>query len=213
MSRRQSLPLLVKDGMREHHDGIGDDAALPQWPGRERGGRRREGLQAFQASLFARMEAASSEELLARRLAVTIGRAHCLISLAEAGEILPLSSLSRPTRIPLTQSWYLGLVNVRGNLVGIVDLAALVQGEPQPQEEAARLLVFAPGLAPNCGLLLSSVLGLRHLSEMSRISMDNDVSTELIGVIDRFEDREGIVWHEVGLATLLKEPAFLNIGR
>ena len=132
--------------------------------------RRREGLRAFQASLLARMDAASNEALLARRLAVTIGRCHCLINLAEAGEILPLSSLAVPTRVPLTQHWYLGLVNIRGSLVGIVDLEALAGREPQAQEPGCRVLVFAPGLAPNCALLLSSVMGLRHLSEMARIS-------------------------------------------
>jgi twitching motility protein PilI len=178
-------------------------------PGISRG----EGLQAFQVSLLARMEAASSEELQARRLAVTIGETHCLIRLAEAGEILPLSSLPIPTRVPLTQPWYLGLVNIRGNLVGIVDLAVLAGRDPQSRERGSRVLAFSPNLAPNCGLLLSSILGLRHLSEMTQVSSDEQKKIDLLGVVERYRDREGTEWSEIGLATLLKESAFLHIGR
>lgn len=177
-------------------------------------GKKSGGLQAFQASLLARMEAASSEELQARRLAVTIGRFHCLIRLAEAGEILPLSSLPVPMRVPLTQPWYLGLVNLRGNLVGIVDLAVLSGGEAQARERESRVLVFSPALAPNCGLLLSSVLGLRHISEMAQMEKSHDdVEKELIGIVGRYQDKTGTEWNEIGLAMLLKETAFLHIGR
>ncbi|MBO9538704.1 chemotaxis protein CheW [Herbaspirillum sp.] len=176
-------------------------------------GRKKGGLQAFQASLLARMEAASSEELLARRLAATIGPFHCLIRLTEAGEILPLSSLPAPMKVPLTQPWYLGLVNLRGNLVGIADLAVLSGFPAQAHGRDSRVLAFSPALAPNCGLLLSSVLGLRHISEMTQISKNYDDKNELIGVVGRYKDTAGTEWHEIGLATLLKEAAFLHIGR
>lgn len=177
-------------------------------------GKKSGGLQAFQASLLARMEAASSEELQARRLAVTIGRFHCLVRLAEAGEILHFSSLPVPMRVPLTQPWYLGLVNLRGNLVGIVDLAALSGEEPQARERESRVLVFSPALAPNCGLLLSSVLGLRHISEMAQIEKNHDAAPKgLVGVVGHYQDKSGTEWSEIGLATLLKEAAFLQIGR
>lgn len=200
---------MLKGGMQESHE---QDGAEPD--GRPTGrGRRREALQALQASLFARMEAASNEELLARRLAVAIGEVRCLINLAEAGEIIPMSSIAAPTRVPLTRPWYLGLVNIRGSLVGIVDPAALAGGEPQTVVRDSRVLVFAPSLAPNCGLLLSSVMGLRHLSEMQKISIDDDKKAELIGVIGRYKDRDGTEWEEIGLATLLQDTAFLNVGR
>lgn len=175
--------------------------------------RRREGLQAFQNSLFARMEAASSADLQSRRLAVNIGGVPCLLNLTEAGEILPVSSLAPLTPVPLTQPWYLGLVNIRGSLVGIVDLAAQAGRERQVPDRDSRVLVFAPTLAPNCGLLLSSVMGLRHLSEMSEIQNKNDDESEFIGVVGRYRDGEGTEWNEIGLATLLNVPAFLHIGR
>lgn len=116
-------------------------------------------------------------------------------------------------RVPLTQSWYLGLVNVRGNLVGIVDLAALAGLEPQAPDRDTRVLVFAPSLAAGCGLLLSAVLGLRHLSEMSQISKNDDEESELIGVIGCYKDKHGTEWREIGLAALLNDASFLNIGR
>ncbi|WDZ95358.1 chemotaxis protein CheW [Herbaspirillum sp. WKF16] len=175
--------------------------------------RRREGLEAFQASLFARMDAACCEQLQARRLAVLIGDRHCLLNPAEAGEILALGGLPAPTHVPLTRAWYLGLLNIRGNLVGVADLAALAGAAPQARGRDSRVLVFAPGLAPNCGLLLSSVLGLRDISEMTQISKTYESKTELAGIVRRYKDTAGTEWNEIGLAALLSDAAFLHVGR
>ncbi|MBP0600483.1 chemotaxis protein CheW [Herbaspirillum sp. LeCh32-8] len=212
----ENLPLAQAPVSDEHGEAAPgrseatSDAVANDQPARSR---RREGLQAFQNSLFARMDAASSEDLQSRRLAVNIGGVLCLINLAEAGEIVPLSSLSAPMSVPLTQPWYLGMVNIRGNLVGIVDLAAQAGRERQVPDRDSRVLVFAPALSPNCGLLLSSVMGLRQLSEMHVIQKKLNEETELIGIVERYKDRGGTEWNEIGLATLLNDAAFLQIGR
>lgn len=186
----------------------GGDAA-----GERPGYRRREGLEAFQSSLFARMETACSQTLQARRLAVSIGDEHCLINPAEAGEILALSSLPAPTRVPLTRPWYLGLLNIRGSLVGIVDLAVLAGAAPQAHRRDSRVLVFAAAIAPNCGLLLSAVMGLRDISEMKEMSKNYERKTQLAGIVRRYKDGAGTEWSEIGLAALLNEAAFLHVGR
>ncbi|MCA1326947.1 chemotaxis protein CheW [Herbaspirillum sp. alder98] len=172
-----------------------------------------EGLQAFQASLLERMEAASSEQSYTRRLAVSIGGVPCLLNLAEAGEIIPLSTLGKLTRVPLTQPWYLGLANIRGNLVGIADLAMLMGAPPQVAASASRVLVLSPTLAPNCGLLLASVMGVRQIYEMNEISKVNDGNLQMRGVIRHHRDSEGTEWQELSLVSLLSDEKFLHIGR
>ena len=67
------------------------------------------------------MQAArTSSGARAHQLGVEIGGVRYLLDLLEAGEIVPVPALAS---VPLTQPWYLGLANVRGNLVGVVDLA------------------------------------------------------------------------------------------
>lgn len=187
-----------------------DDAVTLDTPG---GASQPGGLRAFQASLLARMEAASSEDLASRRLAASVGGVACLFNLAEAGEIIPLSSLPALTRVPLTQRWYLGLANIRGNLVGVVDLAVMAGMQPQRRERSARVLAFSPALSASCGLLLTSVTGVRQISDMQEISKSDEISVKLPGVIGHYRDKDGTEWSEIGLASLLDDAAFLHIGR
>ena len=51
----------------------------------------------------------------ASHLALMIGEDRYLVELAEAGEIVPMPSTSI-MQVPLTQDWFLGVVNVRGAL-------------------------------------------------------------------------------------------------
>ena len=51
-------------------------------------------------------------------LAVEAGPDRWLLALSDAGEVLPVPDVQT---MPLTKSWYLGLVNVRGNLYGVTE--------------------------------------------------------------------------------------------
>jgi len=107
--------------------------------------------------------------------------------------------------VPLTRPWYLGLANVRGSLLGVIDLARyLDDGHVAPTPAAAgstpRLLVFAPSLGLNCALLASSVYGLRHAGTMTRDG-------------EALRDLEGNTWMPLSLAALVREERFLHIAR
>jgi len=171
-----------------------------------------EDLQAFQASLLARMAARAADSLPARRLAVCIGAHACLIALDQAGEILPLRQ-QRLTHVPSTRPWFRGLLNLRGNLVGVADLAAMAGAPLLPLGSDSHVLVMASSLAPQCGLLVSQVRGLRDISEMSLISNNNETEIDLPGMIGRYKDKGGQLWAELDLAHLSQDPEFLQIGR
>src|SRR4051794_20888783 len=82
---------------------------------------RRTRLREFQAQLVERMQAASSgTQVQASKLCILVGQTRWLLDLHEAGEIVSVGSIAR---VPLTQNWFLGMANIRGNLVGVVDLA------------------------------------------------------------------------------------------
>ena len=83
-----------------------------------------------------------------------------------AGEIVPLPDIAP---VPWTKPWYRGLANVRGRLIGVVDLLQLTGREPLPAEQAQQILVFGEGLAVNAGILITRAFGIRNLKDLTAL--------------------------------------------
>ncbi|NYE61831.1 twitching motility protein PilI [Duganella sp. 1224] len=162
---------------------------------------RRSRLRQYQVQLLERMQAARSGAAEGgRELGVRLGGRLCLLDLTQISEIVPLQPI---TPVPLTQEWYLGLVNIRGHLTGVIDLARYhgqAAGDSAPSER--RLITFAPSLGFNCALLVERVLGLRKLAEMTP---RQDAPLE-------FVDADGQPWTRIDLAQLVLEPRFSQVG-
>lgn len=173
---------------------------------------QREGLEQFQASLLARMAASDNESMRSRRLAVAMGEHCCLIPLVQAGEIVPLAGMVI-TPVPATRDWFRGLLNIRGNLIGLADLTGLAGAPPQEIGRSSHVLLLAHGLAPQCGLLVSRVLGLRDITEMTQISKNYEAEMPLLGVVGRYKDSGEAQWDELDLSLLSQDSRFLQIGR
>ncbi|HEX8786384.1 MAG TPA: chemotaxis protein CheW [Telluria sp.] len=164
---------------------------------------RRARLREYQEQLLERMQAArTSNGARAHQLGVEIGGVHYLLELLEAGEIVPVPPLAA---VPLTQPWYLGLANVRGNLVGVVDLARYLgpDGAASPVATSAphaqRLVTFGPALGFPCALLVTRVYGLRHAADMSPAD-------------GRLLDADGKAWTPLSLSALAHEERFLQVA-
>ena len=158
---------------------------------------RRTRLRQYQVQLLERMQAARNNSAARiNHLGVQIGPERILLDLTQAGEIVPVAPL---TQVPLTQPWYLGLANIRGSLVGIVDLARYLKLGETPAGPDSRIVTFAAGLGFNCGLLVSRVYGLRHADDMQRQG-------------DHLVDADANEWHALDLAALVRDPRFLQIG-
>lgn len=173
----------------------------------ERAGRRdpaarRTRLRLYQEQLLERMQAAKNGAgASVAQLGLAIGGARYLVDLAEVGEIVAPVPV---TPVPLTRPWYLGLANVRGSLLGVIDLARYLDDGHVPASvvpgSTPRLLVFAPALGLNCALQASAVFGLRHAGTMTRDG-------------DALRDADGNTWMPLSLAALVREERFLHIAR
>jgi twitching motility protein PilI len=171
-------------------------------------GDRRTRLREFQAQLVERMHAASSgAHAQSTRLGVMIGQSRWLLNLQEAGEIVAVGAI---TGVPLTQDWYLGLTNIRGNLTSVIDLARFRGAAATPIEKESRVVAFAPTLAFNCGLLVSRVMGLRNISEMTTES--TPAEGPLAWANQSYRDQESRVWTELNLSLIVQDPQFLHVG-
>jgi twitching motility protein PilI len=161
---------------------------------------RRTRLRQYQEELLERMQAArTGSGARTHQLGVEIGGERYLLDLLEAGEIVPVPAL---TGVPLTQPWYLGLANIRGSLVGVVDLArffGLQDGAPAVSGSAGRLVTFSPSLGMPCGFLATRVHGLRQAADMT--PQDG-----------RLIDADGNAWTPLALAALAQDERFLQVG-
>jgi twitching motility protein PilI len=158
---------------------------------------RRSRLRQYQTQLLARMQAArTGTGAHVNQLGVGIGDERYLIDLTAAGEIVGVAPV---TVVPLTQAWYLGLANIRGSLVGVIDLARYVGMKETAIGAEARLVTFAPALGFNCALLVARVYGLRHAAGMT------PDGAQLI-------DADSQAWTPLDLASLVQDERFLHVG-
>lgn len=170
-------------------------------------GSRRTRLREFQAQLVERMQAASSGTAMqASRLGVMTGQTRWLLNLQEAGEIVSVGTI---TKVPLTRNWFLGLTNIRGNLISVIDLAHFRGLPPTPIDKESRIIAFAPALSFNSGLLVSRVMGLRNVAEMEPQA---GTTGDTPGVVQRYLDRESHMWMELDLSLIVQDPQFLHVG-
>jgi twitching motility protein PilI len=113
----------------------------------------------------------------------------------------------------LTQPWFLGLANIRGNLYSVVDFAGFLgRGAVVPHGTGgqSRLILFGPRAGDfRVGILVQSVLGLRNVAELAMTSPTGD-APGWYG--QRWMDAEGGAWQEFDLARLAEDSAFLRVG-
>lgn len=172
----------------------------------------REALRELQARLASRLQTARTEGVQASWLAVESGGNKFLFPLAQSGEIFPFATT---LPVPYTQSWFLGVANLRGGLYGVVDLASYVGGRaPAVRSDASRaesrLVAFNSALEVNCALLIDRLAGLRNSDAFASSSPPPEGAPEYFGT--GYTDNSGATWQEINLQALSQQPQFLSIG-
>ena len=90
-----------------------------------------------------------------------IGNLRLIASMAEVKEILDLPSY---TQVPGVKSWIVGVANVRGSLLPILDMKTYLLGEDIKQRQKGRVIVIDyKGF--NTGLIVEEIYGMRHFRE------------------------------------------------
>lgn len=164
-------------------------------------------LREFSTRLAERLKAAPTAPAEAMRLAVRIGRRAYLVDMSLASEIVPLPAI---TRVPWTRPWYRGLINVRGRLVGVVDLELLGGSAPLVAEDSQQALVFGEGLGVNAALVITRAFGLRALASLQPLEVA--APSERPWERARYLDADGGVLTELDLRALAADPGFAAIG-
>jgi twitching motility protein PilI len=173
----------------------------------------KEALRELQSRLAEKLQAAKTEGAVVAWLAVRVGKGNYLLPLAQSGEIFPVANA---TPMPYVQPWLLGVVNLRGGLYSVVDLAGFMKDEaPVVRTEQswvqARLVTFNPELEINCAMVVDALIGLRRQDFFVDVSGPSEGSPGYFG--QRLTDPQGVCWQELNLQMLAHNAEFLSVSR
>jgi len=167
---------------------------------------RRQALREFQRQLVERTQLAlSSSNSGQMRLAVQAGDQQYLLDVVHIAEIIAYEGVHP---VPHTCAWFIGLINCRGRLTGVIDLSGFLGCPVRPAQDSDRLLVLSDTLPVPCALRVSRVTGLVSLSGF--ISQSRPAG-ESSWVSSFFVDRESRAWRLLDLPMLMEDPAFLDV--
>ena len=172
----------------------------------------REAIRDLQARLAKRLQTARAEGMSVAWLAVRAGGRNYLFPLGQSGEIFPVASLQS---VPYTCDWFPGVLNIRGGLYGVVDLAAFIAaitGTPRTEPAAAEpsVVTLNSALDVNCALQVDVLLGLRGPEAFASSSAPAQEEPVFFGT--RFVDAAGAAWQEINMRTLSQTRQFLSIS-
>ena len=174
---------------------------------------KREALRELQSRLAIRLQAARTEGVQASWLAVESGGRKFLFPLGQSGEIFPFAATQA---VPYTQSWFLGVANLRGGLFGVVQLSTFATGAAaapvlnEATRAQSRLVALNEMLEVNCALLIDRLVGLRGVDAFVASEAPQEASPPWLG--HSYTDAAGGRWQEINLQALSQQPQFLSIG-
>jgi twitching motility protein PilI len=157
-------------------------------------------LREFQQNLIDQLQAENLSAARVSMLGVQIAGQNRLVDMTDVAEVLPLPLL---TVVPFTKPWFRGVANVRGNLYGVVDVAAYLKIGAASGDINNRILLVAGRYSFNVALLVENVLGLRDVRTWQQIEVEGQIE---------YQDEHGILWRKLDVSALLEQAEFLQIG-
>ena len=153
--------------------------------------------------------AGHESEVPARGLGFSIGGQR-LVSVI--GDVLEVLAPPRLTAVPGVRPWVLGVANVRGRLMPVMDLARYLGFEVSAPDGQWRVLVVEDGEL-YCGLLVEQSFGMLQFE-----ATDAEPVTPVPGrpELTRFlrggYRQSGRQWRVMDLRSLVREPAFFEVA-
>jgi twitching motility protein PilI len=135
-----------------------------------------------------------------------IGDARLACSVEQVHEFLPIPAF---TPVPGTKPWILGLANVRGDLMTLVDLAGFINGERSTVSMRTRVLTATLRGRP-IGLMVDEVFGQRQFGSDEGRKPRLKKSSPLKNYVHKQYRSGKDDWHEFDLDTLFSTSEFLN---
>ncbi|TAM93288.1 MAG: chemotaxis protein CheW [Rhodanobacteraceae bacterium] len=144
-----------------------------------------------------------------RAIGFRVGDHHFVSGIDEISEIL----MSPPpvTSIPSTRPWLLGVANVRGNLIALVDLKQFLFEQHTHVTGRARVLVVKQG-GGNVGLLVDELVGQRNLTDADRAEAEGEADPGLARFVTENVTMGAVRLGRFSMVELTHAPEFQHAG-
>ena len=141
-------------------------------------------------------------------LGFLVGGMRLVSKLGDVSELMPMPRL---TSLPAVKPWLLGIANVRGRLVPVVDLHEYLGMPNTLPMHQRRVLIVEEGEVV-AGLVVEQSLGIQHFAEDSyESSEDGDLGALRPYVTGAFR-HGGRVYHEIELKAILRDDKFFDVA-
>lgn len=169
-------------------------------------------LREFQESILLKLKEAAEHggKASTSRLGVTVGEKKLLINLSDVREVLPMPPVQA---VPLTQPWFLGVTNVRGNLYNVTDVAHFIGLSPTKRSANNRIILLSSETTTQAALMIDSLVGLRSVEAMQlkTINDGNHVNKDHVFLSKQeYIDVDGNEWFELDISALVQDKVFIQ---
>lgn len=137
-----------------------------------------------------------------------LGSVQVVAAVDDVKEILPLP---RITAVFGAQPWVMGVANIRGALLPVIDLQGFIQNEVAVPGRRSRILVVRhKGVA--AGLLVDEVLGLKHFFDEEYGTQIGEVPPAYTRYLHGAYRQDDELWPVFSVAALVDSPDFMQVA-
>ena len=128
---------------------------------------------------------------------------------SKMGEVVEILDLPEYTKIPGVKPWVVGIANVRGSLLPLMDLKGFIDSDDLVNKKKCRVLVVRHKGA-NTGLVVDSVSGLKHFSLEEQTFELPNMDAKLKPYIKLAFNRDEKFWPVFSFHALIDDERFLH---
>ena len=143
-----------------------------------------------------------------RGIGFSVGGHRLVTSMSDINEVMHCPKLAR---VPGAKSWMMGIANLRGALLPVVNLHGFLRGELATLGRDARVLVVEQEEILS-GLAVEEVFGVKHFLDEQRlpdaIASENWLSPYVVGAFAV----AGETWEVFDVHRLIAAPAFMQVA-
>ena len=137
-----------------------------------------------------------------------IGDSKLIAAMSDVKEILDLPEF---TMVPGVKSWIVGVANVRGSLLPIMDMKGYLLGDDIKQRQKGRVIVIDyKGF--NTGLIVEEIYGMRHFRESDEITEIPEVHESISPYIERTFKQDDEYWPVISFYEMTQDERFAHVS-
>ena len=139
-----------------------------------------------------------------RGVGYRLGKRRFVSSFDEIVEIITLPSV---TAVPGANPWMLGVANVRGSLLPVVDLKQFLEGDRTVVHDGQRVLVIRQA-GGNVAVLIDELFGQRTFNDTHRVEIEEQYEGRYSNFVSQVYQLNDSQWGLFNMSLLARTPEF-----